>query len=53
MKKFKFKSYKKKSGTLVPFSFKKDFPIIVKRIFIINGRKNFTDCSKAFFDIWL
>ena len=42
MKKFKFKSYKRKSGTLVPFSFKKDFPIIVKRIFIINGKKNFT-----------
>lgn len=42
MKKIKFKSFKKKSGTLIPFSFKKDFPIKIKRIFIINGKKNFT-----------
>ncbi len=41
MIKKKFKSFKKKSGTLVPFSLKKDFPIKVKRIFIINGKKNF------------
>ena len=41
MKKTKFKSYKKNSGTLVPFSLKKDFPINVKRIFIINGKKNY------------
>ena len=58
MKKFKFKSYKRKSGTLVPFSFKKDFTIIVKRIFIINGRKNFTrgdhahkKCSQFIFPV--
>ena len=42
MKKIKFKSFKKKSGTLIAFSLKKDFPIKVKRIFIINGEKNFT-----------
>ena len=41
MKKIKYKFFKKKSGTLVPFSLKKDFPIKVKRIFIINGKKNF------------
>ena len=41
MIKKKFKGYKKKSGTLIPFSMKKDFPIKVKRIFIINGKKNF------------
>lgn len=41
MKKIKFKEFKKKSGTLTPFSLKKDFPINVKRIFIINGNKNF------------
>ena len=41
MKKIKFKSFKKKSGTLIPFSLKRDFPIKVKRIFLINGRKNF------------
>ena len=50
MKKFKFKFYKKKSGTLTPFSFKKDFPIIVKRIFIINGKKNFIN---LFFQWWV
>ena len=42
MKKYKFKSFKKKSGTLIPFSLKKNFPINIKRIFIINGKKNFT-----------
>ena len=36
----KFKSFKKQSGSLIAFSLKK-FPIKVKRIFIINGRKNF------------
>ena len=41
MRKIKFKSFKKKSGTLIPFSLKKDLPIKVKRIFLINGRKNF------------
>lgn len=41
MKKTKFKSYKKNSGILVPFSLKKDFPIKVKRIFLINGKKNY------------
>ncbi len=41
MTKFKFKSFKKKSGKLIPFSLKKSFPIKVKRIFIINGEKNF------------
>ena len=41
MKKFKFRSFKKKSGKLTAFSLKKSFPIKVKRIFIINGEKNF------------
>ena len=41
MKKFKFKSFQKKSGKLTAFSLKKSFPIKVKRIFIINGEKNF------------
>jgi len=41
MQKVKFKSFKKKSGTLIAFSLKKSFPINVKRIFIINGKKNF------------
>ncbi len=41
MNKIKFKGFKKKSGTLVAFSLKKSFPFKVKRIFIINGKKNF------------
>lgn len=41
MKKFKFKSFKKKSGTLLPFSIRKSFPFLVKRIFIIKGKKKF------------
>ena len=41
MKKFKFKPFKKKSGSLTAFSLKNSFPIKVKRIFIINGKKNF------------
>ena len=41
MKKFYFKKYKKKSGTLVPFSLVKNVPFKTKRIFIIYGNKNF------------
>ena len=37
--KIKFKSFKKKSGSLIPLSLKKDFPIKVKRIFLIKGKK--------------
>jgi len=58
MKKIKFKSFKKKSGTLVAFSLIKDFPIKVKRIFVINGKKNFTrgdhahkQCSQFVFPV--
>ena len=58
MNKTKFKVFKKKSGTLVPFSLKKNFPIKVKRIFIINGKKNFTrgdhahkKCSQFLFPV--
>ena len=40
MKKNKFKIYKNKTGSLVPFSFKKEIPFNVKRIFIIYGKKN-------------
>ncbi len=58
MKKYKFKQFKKKSGSLVAFSLKKSFPIEVKRIFIINGKKNFTrgdhahkKCSQFLFPV--
>ena len=36
----KLKSYIKKSGTLIPINFNKKFPIKVKRIFYIFGKKN-------------
>ena len=41
MKKIKIKNFKKKSGSLVPFSIKKSLPFKIKRIFIIKGKKNF------------
>ena len=47
MKKFKFRSFRKKSGKLTAFSLKKSFPIKVKRIFIINGKKNFVRGNHA------
>ena len=42
-----FKSFKKKSGTLIPFSLKKDIPFNVKRIFLIYGEKNFVRGNHA------
>jgi len=47
MKKFTFKKYKKRSGTLVPFSLTKNIPFKTKRIFIIYGNKNFTRGNHA------
>ena len=41
MKKYVFKKYTKKSGTLTPFSLKQDVPFKTKRIFLIYGKKNF------------
>ena len=41
MTKYNFKQFKKKSGTLVPFSLIKDIAFKTKRIFIIYGNKNF------------
>ena len=40
IKTIKLNSYKKKSGKLIPISFDKKFPINVKRIFYIFGKKN-------------
>ena len=42
MKKFNFKKFTKKSGSLIPFSLSKDLPFKTKRIFLIYGKKNFT-----------
>ena len=36
----KLKSFTKKSGKLVPLNFDRKFPIKVKRIFYIYGKKN-------------
>ena len=38
MKKFKLKIFKNKTGSLIPFSLKKNIPFNVKRIFLINGK---------------
>ena len=40
IKKFKLKSYTRSSGNLMSLNFDKKFPIKVKRIFFINGKKN-------------
>mgnify|MGYP001178808510 FL=1 len=47
MKKDLFKQYKKKSGTLIPFSLKENIPFETKRIFIIYGNKKFTRGNHA------
>ena len=38
--KFKLKSYSRFSGKLMPINFDKKFPIKIKRVFFINGKKN-------------
>ena len=38
-----FKKFRKKSGTLIPFSYKKDFPIKSKRVFFIKVKKNLSE----------
>ena len=40
IRKFKLKSFRKKSGKLVPIDFKKNFKMNVKRVFYIYGKKN-------------
>ena len=55
---FYFKKFKKKSGKLLPITFNKKFPIKVKRIFFIYGKKKYKrgdhahkKCSQVFFPI--
>ena len=55
---FNFKKFVEKSGTLLPMSFNHKFPIKVKRIFIIYGKKKYLrgdhahkKCSQVFFPI--
>ena len=55
---FSLKKFTKRSGKLLPITFNKKFPIKVKRIFIIYGKKNHIrgdhahkKCSQVFFPI--
>ena len=55
---FYFKKFIKKSGKLLPITFNKKFPIKVKRIFFIYGKKKYKrgdhahkKCSQVFFAI--
>ena len=40
IKKYKIKSFSKISGNLIPLTFNKKFPIKVKRLFFLYGKKN-------------
>jgi UDP-2-acetamido-3-amino-2,3-dideoxy-glucuronate N-acetyltransferase len=58
MKYYNFQKFTKKSGHLVPISFKTDVPFKPKRIFLIYGKKNFLrgdhahkKCSQFFIPI--
>ena len=55
---FNFKKFTKKRGKLLPITFNNKFPIKVKRIFIIYGKKKYIrgdhahkKCSQVFFPI--
>ena len=55
---FNFKKFTKQSGKLLPITFNNKFPIKVKRIFFIYGKKNYIrgdhahkKCSQVFFPI--
>ena len=55
---FNLKKFTKKSGKLLPITFNNKFPIKVKRIFVIYGKKNYIrgdhahkKCSQIFFPI--
>ena len=45
--KIKIRTFKKKSGILIPLEFKKSFPIKVKRFFYIYGSKNYIRADHA------
>ena len=58
IRKFRIKSFSKSSGKLIPISFDKQFPMKVKRIFFLYGKKNKTrgehahkKCSQFFIPI--
>ena len=56
---YKFKKYTNYKGKLVPISFDKDFPMKVKRIFFIYGKKKYKrgdhahkKCSQVFYPLF-
>ena len=56
---FNFKKFKNISGELLPITFNKNFPIKVKRIFFIYGKKKYKrgdhahkKCSQVFFPLF-
>ena len=56
---FNFKKFKNISGELLPITFDKKFPIKVKRIFFIYGKKKYNrgdhahkKCSQVFFPLF-
>ena len=58
IRKFRIQSFSKSTGKLIPINFNKQFPIKVKRIFFLYGKKNKTrgehshkKCSQFFFTI--
>ena len=58
LSRIKIRSYKKKSGLLIPLNFNKKFPISVKRVFFIYGKVNMyrgdhahKRCTQIFFPI--
>tara|TARA_Y100000590_G_scaffold456663_1_gene607699 strand:- start:1035 stop:1439 length:405 start_codon:yes stop_codon:yes gene_type:complete len=58
IKKYKINSYSKSSGTIITMGFNKNFPIKVKRIFFIHGKKNkirgdhaHKKCSQFFYSV--
>ena len=59
IKKYKFKSYSRTSGNLLPINFDQKFPFKAKRIFFIYGKKNkirgehaHKKCAQLFFPIF-
>jgi len=59
IKEFKIKSHSKISGKLIPLNFNKKFPIRVKRVFFLYGKKNkirgyhaHKKCSQFFFPLF-
>ena len=59
IRKLRLKSFLKSTGKLIPINFNKDFPIKVKRIFFLYGKKNKTrgdhahkKCSQLFIPLY-